>query len=274
MYYIGYKGKSDEIENGDYWGSPSSESARENFSDPANRFTSILAYFDTENEGYVAETELQTHMDAAGDDNSHNGSNDAWKKGTNAREGLGWVKRVLTWFSNGASSEEKRTTVLNESQLNQLSNYIYNFNYYMPEEFSEKLVITEEQLIESTPETMELNLNKFLTQARQDCYSRGHKTGAYPSEINFEKELGVLRIELDGQLQARVFDLEQELVGLTALLGNLPAASKKHTDITITIAKLTHQIDYIKNQIAGDNFYNIIKSSFEKGYIERINEDQ
>lgn len=272
-YYIGYQSQSNRILRDEYWGSPYKDEAKEALSDPDNRFVSILGYFETEEEGYVSETELQTFMDVRNDPKSWNGSNDSFAKGSKAKENLGFITKVVTWFMPGGA-KVKRTEVLKESSLKDMQMYINDFNYEYPQQYSTPLEIDNNDIIEEPEDMKELDLNKFLSQARQDCYNRGFKCGSFPNAQKYEKELNVLRIELNGQLDSRIFNLEQELVGLSALLMNTPAASSKYTDRIVVQAKLEHQIKYIKEEVTGDKFYNIIASSFEKGYIEKIDEQQ
>lgn len=273
-YYIGYQSQSDRIVERKYFGSPMNKDAIIAWEDKDNLFVSILGYFNDEHEGYAAETELQIFMNAEDDTKSWNGSNDSFRKGSEAKENLGFITRIVTWFGSG-KSKVKREKVLKENQLQSMSTYIKGFTYEYPMDYENPLTIDNLTGEEETEENiMELNLNSFLSAARTDCYDRGYKCGVFPNVEKHDQELDVLRIELDGQLEARVFDLEQRLVGLGAVLANTPGASIKFINLVTEKAKLDHQINYIKEEVTGDKFYKIIASSFEKGYIDRINEDQ
>lgn len=269
-YYIGYQSNADKIKRKEYIGSSSDENGpnAENLDlDPERFFVTILGYFATENEGYAAETDLQTFMNAADDSNSYNRSNDSFKKGSEAKQNL--VQRLRTWFFPSAARSDK---MLSDSELKSMSRYIKKFSYTNPEHYPTPITTITEN---DEPEEMkELNLNAFITGAREDCYNRGYNVGAFPNEDKYNQELDVLKIELEQQLSNRIFTLEQALVEIEAEIPHTPRGATKFVQLHKNKAKIEHQIKWIETKVEGEEWLKTIQASFQKGYIQRIEDNE
>lgn len=279
-YYIG-KGQVSKIENG-YIGSsqyknnegaydgPNREKHIEMGTyDPLRWFTSVLATFNSEDGAYAAETDLQIKIGAAADINSYNMSNDSFRKGSQAKKSL--LQRFIpsTWWGSGKTSSDAS---LSADDIKKIVRYIKDVDYSAPQKFN--LIETKsEEISETGKDDMRVDLIQFQNQARKDCYDRGYSVGSYPSDDRKAQELNILEIELNGQLDGRLFNLAQELVTLKEDIKHLPKESNKFTGISGKIVRLAHEVDYIEDQVRG-KWLEIITAAFDKGYIQRINDDE
>ena len=280
-YYIG-KGQVSKIEDG-YIGSsqykndeglydgPNKDKHEEQDTwDPNRWFTAILATFKTEDEAYAAETDVQIAINAKDDPDSYNMSNDSFRKGSQAKKSLFNIFRPSTWWGSDKSTGD---TSLSSDQIKNIVRYIKDIEYHNPIKFN--LITTNSgDISEVGQDIMRVDLIQFQNQSRKDCEARGKTIGLNgPNQDKFDQELGILAIELNGQLDSRVFNLEQDLVSHQEELKHLPKQSKKFIEISKLVIRIEHEVNHIETKIR-EKWLEIVTAAFTKGYIDGIDESQ
>lgn len=233
-WYVGSHKDSENIRNRTYMGSGTSI-APELESNPDDFTCEVLFEFVNRNDAFKAEHQILNKLDAAGDDNSYNNTNEAWPK-------EGFFKRLFSSKKGPLSGLQVQETV-------------------------NKIKDSSSLIDEAKPN---ISFKEQMEMAAKAAYDSGLNLGMlYASTRAHDNEVAVFKIKLLNHIEGQI-DLRDKDIRIIQSIEKTckhvsPATLAKKVALKKDLEIFTKEKKKVQND---GGWFSIVSNSFTKGYNE------